>query len=80
MIKNILNINGVKALTKTEQFAVLGGSVYKLVCINGQAQGDVLDDCHCAGLSDDVYLVQFPDDGTGGYTTYSLLGKVVDQL
>lgn len=80
MIKNILNVNGVKTLTKEEQFHVLGGSVYKLVCIDGQVQGGNLPDCHCAGLSDDVYLVQFPDDGSDGYTTYSLLGKVVDQL
>ncbi|EDP98466.1 hypothetical protein U8527_20910 [Kordia algicida OT-1] len=80
MIKNILNVDGVKTLTKTEQHTVLGGINYKLVCKDGVALGGILDNCHCNNLSDGLYIVQFPDDGTAGYTTYNILGRVVEEL
>jgi len=80
MIKNILNVNGVKALTKEEQFDILGGSVVRLVCRDGDAVSGDLPNCHCNNLMDGIYLVKFPDDGTDSYTTYSLLGNVVDEL
>ena len=80
MIKNILNVNGVKALTKAEQFSVLGGSVVRLVCRDGDAVSGDLPSCHCSNLGNGMYLVQFPEDGTGSYTTYNMLGRAVEEF
>lgn len=82
MIKNILNVNGVKMLTKEEQFHVLGGneSAVKIVCENGSVISGDVPSCHCHSLSDGIYIVQYANDGTDGYRTINMLGKVVEEL
>ncbi|WP_420570720.1 hypothetical protein [Kordia sp.] len=82
MIKNILNVNDVKVLTKVEQFDILGGndSVVKIVCSGGNLVSGDAPNCHCHNLGDGIYLVQYTNDGTDSYRTINMLGKVVEEL
>jgi len=82
MMKNILNVDGMKTLTKKEQFEILGrnGSAVKIVCANGNVVSGDVPNCHCHNLGNGIYIVQYADDGTDSYRTINMLGKVVEEL
>lgn len=75
MLKNILDLEGIQVLNKVEQQSIKGGAAYKLVCENGSSVNQNIADCHCSGLGDGIYLINFEG---GGYTTYDVLGNQVD--
>ncbi|MFK7747730.1 MAG: hypothetical protein AB8B65_05035 [Kordia sp.] len=65
-------------MTKGEQFDILGGSDYtvvKLVCTDGNVVAGDVSNCHCHNLVDGVYLLRIPNDGTGHFQTFNLLGQ-----
>lgn len=82
MIENILNVTGVTALTKAEQFNILGGNgtAIKIVCEDGSVVSGDAPNCHCHNLGDGIYIVQYANDGTDSYRTINMLGKVVEEL
>ncbi|WP_430411500.1 hypothetical protein [Kordia sp.] len=52
-------MDGVKTLTKVQQFAILGGQTVKIVCSDGIIVSGGLANCHCHNFQDGVFLVMF---------------------